>query len=155
MKRWNFQVNNSPEEISDKLKSSFGRTQRFAFSIKSDEHPRVKFSLRKRVLLAFEILTQNNLIAVGKIFRTNPGKKTDVEINFRLHPLSKLVLYTHIVLGLGLLAGMIFEKYNDPYTPLIGGTFLAIGILFWLHLQKVFKKHVQEYKTLISEILEF
>lgn len=154
MKAWNFQVSSDPKEISRKLDSSLGSTNRFVFKANSGKKDLVKFRIRKRMLLAFEINTQNNLIVNGKIFKVNPENKSDVEISFALHPLSKLLLYGHIILGLGFLAAVILKFSTNSYMFILGGILLAIGIIGWLHLQRVFDKQIQEYKTLISEILE-
>jgi formate/nitrite transporter FocA (FNT family) len=37
---------------------------------------------------------------------------------------------------------------------ILGGVLLAVGILLWIAVQKKFEKDIQEYKTLISEILD-
>jgi hypothetical protein len=154
MKKWNFSVKNSPEEVSEKLRSVLGRTNRFVFDIKSDKQSPVKFRIRKRVLLAFELLSQNNVIVDGSAFKTDAEKETDLEIAFNLHPVSKLLLLVHLFLGLGFLAGVIFEVSSSSDMAIVGGLLIVTGLLFWLHLQKLFKKHVQEYKILISEILK-
>lgn len=155
MKAWKFNVQNDPNEISRKLDSSLGRTNRFVFKIDSNKKDLVKFKLRKRMLLAFEINSQNNLIVNGKIYKANPENYTNVEISFKLHPLSKLLLYGHIFLGVGLLAGMVLEYSTNSYMFIMGGIILATGVLFGLHLQKEFNKQVQDYKALFSKILEF
>lgn len=153
MKAWNFQVRNNPKEVSRRLESSLGGTKRFVFKVNSDKEP-VKFKIRKRMLLGFEINTQNNLIVNGKLFPADPENKTDVKIDFRLHPLSKVLLYGHLILGLGLLGGMVLEYSSDTYMWVIGGILLATGVLIGLHLKKEVKKQVQEYKTLISGTLK-
>ncbi len=152
MKDWNFQVKNSPKEISKKLESSLGSANRFVFNMNCDKINIVKFKIRKRLLLPFEINTQNNIIVKGKISKTHT--ETDVEVSFTQHPLSKLLMYGHLILGLGFLATIILEFSNNSYTYLISGILLAIGILLGIHLKKNFDKNVQEYKKLISEILK-
>lgn len=155
MNDWNFQLKNSPREISNKLQSSLGSANRFVFNMNDDKIDPVKFKIRKRLLLPFEINTQNNIIVNGKISKTYTGKETDVEVSFNQHPLSKLLMYGHIILGLGFLAAIILEFSNNSYSYIIGGLLLAIGILLGIHLKKNFDKNVQEYKKLIAEILEF
>ncbi|GAA4327312.1 hypothetical protein GCM10023115_24800 [Pontixanthobacter gangjinensis] len=154
MKNWNFQVKNSPEEISEQLKSSLENAKRFAFDMKNNKYNLINFKLRKRLLLPFEINLQNNIIVNGKISKTSSGNETDVEVSFSQHPLSKLIMYGHIILGLGFLAAMVLEYSNNFYTYLIVGILLLIGVLLGSHLKRNFDKNVQEYKKLISEILE-
>ncbi|TQI71184.1 hypothetical protein JM79_2111 [Gramella sp. Hel_I_59] len=154
MKDWSFQVKNSPLEISKQLKSSLENAKRFAFDMKNNKHNLINFKLRKRLLLPFEINTQNNIIVNGKISKTSSGNETDVEVSFSQHPLSKLLMYGHIILGLGFLAAIILEYSNNFYTYLIAGILLLIGVLLGFHLKRNFDKNVQEYKKLISEILE-
>lgn len=154
MEEWNFQVKNKPEEISKKLETSLGNVDKFVLNMNSDKSNIVKFKLRKRLLLPFEINTQNNIIVNGRIFKTNTENDTDIEVYFTQHPLSKLLIYGHIALGLGFLVGMFLKISSNSYMYLIGGILLAIGVLFKLHYQKDFRKNVQEYKTLISRILD-
>ncbi len=153
MKEWNFQVKSSPKEVSKKLDSSLGARNLFVLNLSYGKQDSVKFKLRKRVLLAFELISQNNIIVNGKIIKTEAENQTDVKIFFTLHPLSKLLLYSHFVLGLLFLAAMTLQINSSSYNLIIGGLLLIIGVLYKLHLQKVFNKHVQEYKTLISEVL--
>lgn len=152
MKDWNFQVKNSPKEVSEKLESVLGSAKRFVFNINDDKINPAKFKLRKRLLLPFEINTQNNIIVNGKLSKEHRNK-TDIKISFTQHPLSKLLMYGHIILGLSFLAAIILEYSNNSYAYLIAGILIAIGILLGLHLNKNFDKNVQEYKKLISEIL--
>ncbi|MCB7479824.1 DUF423 domain-containing protein [Christiangramia sediminis] len=154
MKDWSFQVKNSPVEISKHLKSSLESAKRFAFDMKHHKGDRVNFSLRKRLLLPFEINTQNNIIVNGKISKTKLSNETDVVVSFSQHPLSKLLTYGHIVLGLGFLAAIILEYSNNLYTYLIAGILIVIGVLLGFHLKRSFDKNVKEYKKLISEILD-
>ncbi|WP_081212480.1 hypothetical protein [Salegentibacter sediminis] len=155
MKAWNFQVNNSPQEISQKLESSLGVADRFVFKLDAHENNPVQFKLRKRFLLPFEINTQNNLIVNGKIVKAAAGNKTDIEVSFAQHPLALLLIYGHIILGLGILVGIFLNLSSNSYMYLFGGSLLAIGILLGFHLKKDFDKNVQEYKFLIAKILEF
>ena len=154
MEKWNFQVNNSPKRVSKKLESSLRGTDKFALKTKSDNRNNVKFKLRKRLLLPFEISTQNNIIVNGELLKTDSDNVTAIKIFFTQHPLTILLIYGHIALGLGFLIGMFLNISSNTYMYLIGGILLAIGGLFKLHYQKDFRKNVQEYKTLISNILE-
>ncbi|MEP6260341.1 MAG: DUF423 domain-containing protein [Gillisia sp.] len=154
MKDWNFQVKNSPKEISEKLESALGGANRFVLNMNYDKINPAKFKIRKRLLLPFEINTQNNIIVKGEISKKHTGNKTEIDVSFTQHPLSKLLMYGHIILGLGFLAAIILEYSNNTYTYLIGGILISIGVLLGIHLKKNFDKNVQEYKKLISEILE-
>jgi len=122
MKDWNFQVKNSPKEISKKLESSLGSANRFVLNMNYDKINIVKFKIRKRLLLPFEINTQNNIIVKGKISKTHT--ETDVEVSFTQHPLSKLLMYGHLILGLGFLTTIILEFSNNSYKYLISGILL-------------------------------
>lgn len=154
MKEWNFQVKNSPKWISKKLESSLGSAHKFALKTNLDNRNNVKFKLRKRLLIPFEISAQNNIIVTGKLFKTDTDNETSIKIFFTQHPLTRLLIYGHIALGLGFLVGMFLEISSNSYMYLVGGILLAIGVLFKLHYQKDFRKNVQEYKILISNILD-
>ncbi|MCX2836808.1 DUF423 domain-containing protein [Salinimicrobium sp. MT39] len=154
MKDWNFQVNTSPEEISKKLESSLGDRNRFVFKTSREKIDSIKFKIRKRLLLAFEVNVQNNIIVNGRILRREPNTATNVKISFTHHPLAKLLMYGHVILGLGLLAGIIFEINRSSYAYLVVGILLITGILTGMHLKSNFNKNVEDYKKLIGEILE-
>lgn len=154
MKTWNFQVKNSPKEISEKLQSSLGNANKFVLNLNNDRINPVKFKIRKRLLLAFEINVQNNIIVNGKFLKAASKKGTNVEISFNQHPLAKLLLFGYIILGVGLLAGIILELNNNSTLYITTGVLLIIGFLLAIQLKKNFDKNVQEYKKLISEILE-
>ena len=154
MKAWKFKVNNSPEELSEKLASSLGAGNRFVLDLDHDKKNLVQFKLRKRMLLAFEIMARNNIIVKGNILKSGSSNQADVEITFTHHTLSKLLIFVHLILGLGFLAALIMETNNSPYMLLAGGILISLGFLLWLHLQKIFEKNVQEYKALLSNVLE-
>ncbi|MDT0645434.1 DUF423 domain-containing protein [Zunongwangia sp. F260] len=155
MKAWNFQVKSSPKEIGEKLESSLGSAGKFVFDINDDKINSVRFKLRKRMLLGFELNSQNHLTVNGKILKAGTGNKADVNIHFTPHILSKLVIFANIILGLCFLAAVILEVNSHSYMFIIGAIFLVTGILIALHLQRKFKEHVQEYKTLLSDVLKF
>ncbi|MDT0645439.1 DUF423 domain-containing protein [Zunongwangia sp. F260] len=149
-----FQVKSSPKEIGKKLESSLGSAGKFVFNISDDKINSVRFKLRKRMLLGFELNSQNHLIVNGKILKAGNGDKADVKIYFTPHILSKLVIFANIILGLGFLAAVVLEVNSHSYMYIIGAIFLVTGILLALHLQRTFKEHVQEYKTLLSDVLK-
>ena len=154
MKAWKFKVNNSPKELSEKLASSLGAGNRFVLDLDHDKKNLVQFKLRKRMLLAFEIMARNNIIVKGNILKSGPHNEADVEITFTHHTLSKLLIFVHLILGLGFLAALIMETNSSPYMLLAGGILIGAGFFLWLHLQKIFEKNVQEYKALLSNVLE-
>lgn len=154
MKEWNFQVKNSPKGIRKKLESSLGRAHKFALKTNLDKRNNVTFKLRKRLLLPFEISTHNNIIVNGGLFQTDTDNETNIKIFFTQHPLTRLLIYGHIALGLGFLVGMFLKISSNSYMYLIGGILLAVGVLFKFHYQKDFRKNVREYKILISSILD-
>tara|TARA_R100000935_G_C2824439_1_gene161520 strand:+ start:192 stop:656 length:465 start_codon:yes stop_codon:yes gene_type:complete len=152
MKKWNFKVKSDPKEIGKKLESSLGEANRFVLSLDKEKINSINFKIRKRMLLAFEINTQNNIIVNGTISKASHNN-TNVEVSFSQHPLAKLLMYGHIVLGLGFLAGIILKLGNNSVMLLVGLLLIAIGILLAIHLKKSFDKNVQEYKKLIAEIV--
>jgi hypothetical protein len=154
MKKWNFQIKSSPKEVSKRLESSLGGAKRFVFHMIYDEEKSVKFKIRKRMLLAFEINAQNNIIVNGKILKTAARNGSDVEVSFTHHTFSKLLIFIHVILGVAVLAALVLEASRESYMYIVGGILLITGFLLWVQLQKNFEKNVQEYKKLISEVLE-
>lgn len=154
MKKWNFQTKSSPKEITERLESSLGRSKMFVLNMNSDKKNLVNFKIRKRVLAAFGTISQDQILVKGRISKGDTSEETGVEISFTQHPILTFLLYGHLILGLGLLAGMFFKISNNSYIFIVGGILLAIGVLFKLHQQREFDKNVQDYKKLISEILE-
>ncbi|WP_299335025.1 DUF423 domain-containing protein [uncultured Psychroserpens sp.] len=154
MKRWNFKVDDNPNEISKKLESALGTIQGTVFNLSRDKNSVVTFKVRKRVLYAWYMVFQNWTIVNGKLLKTDNDNKTNVEINFTQHFLIVLIIFTHILLGLSFLIAIISGKSNGTSTYVIGGILLVIGIILWIAIQKKFEKDIKNYKTLISEILE-
>ena len=152
MQKWNLKVKSDPEEIGKKLESSLGGANKFVLSLEKVQINSINFKIRKRLLLAFEINTQNNIIVNGTISKAS-HHNTHVEVSFTQHPLSKLLMYGHILLGLGFLAGIVLKLGSNSYMLLVGLILIAIGILLTIHLRKNFDKNIQEYKKLISEIV--
>ena len=152
MKAWNFKVKSNPQEIIKKLDSTLGSVDGFVFNMDHDKNDSVIFNVRKRVLYPDQILHRNRIIINGKMLKTDTENKTDVEISFTQHPF--ITVNISIFLGLGLFAIILaIGSSASMYIP--GGILLAVGIVFWIAVQKKFEKDIQKYKTLISEILEF
>ena len=70
------------------------------------------------------------------------------------HFLWKLIIFTHLFLGLGFVIAITLGNSSDTSMYLLAAITLAIGLFLWFRLQKKYKRNVQEYKTLISKTLE-
>lgn len=155
MKTWNFKVNSNPKEISKKLESALGAVDGFVFNINREKNNSMSFRVRKRVLYAWYLVFQNWTIVNGELLKNDTENKTNVVIAFNQHFLIRLIIFTHIFLGLGFLIAIISGISSNASMYIVGGALIAIGIVLRIAVQKKFKKDVQKYKTLISEILEF
>ena len=154
MKKWSFKVKSNVQEIIKKLDSTFGSDDGFVFNIDNGKNDSVTFKVHKRGLYAFYLMFVNKIIVNGKILKTDAENETNIEISFTQYFLWKLIIFTHMFLGLGFLIAIISKISSSAYMYILGGILLAVGIVLWITVQKKFKKDVQEYKTLISEILE-
>ena len=154
MKAWNFKTESNPTDISKKLESKLGLDNGFVFSVDNDEKKSITFKIRKQILYGWYWAYQNWTIINGKLLKIDTEDKTNVEISFNQHFLIKLIMFTHIFLGLGLLIGIISGISNSNSLYIFGGIILVLGVFLWVALQRKFEKDTQKYKTLISEILE-
>ncbi|SHF51882.1 hypothetical protein SAMN05444483_101430 [Salegentibacter echinorum] len=154
MEKWSFKVKSNPEVISENLESSLGSINGFVFQMKNDSSNFISFKIRKRLLYAWYILYHNNVIANGKLSKTGSNNETNIDISFSQHFLLKLVVFTHLFLGLGFVIAIILGNSRNTSMFLLAALTLAIGIFLWFRLQKKYKRNVQEYKTLISKTLE-
>ncbi|NAY90410.1 DUF423 domain-containing protein [Muricauda sp. JGD-17] len=154
MKAWNFEVKNNPKEISKKLKSALGPDNGFVFDMENNENNSLTFKVRKRILFVWYMAFQNWTIVNGKLLKVNTENKTNIEIHFNQHFLMSLVIFTHIALGLGLLIAIISGISGSGSIFILGGMILALGIILWIAIQRKFEKDIEEYKSLISGILE-
>lgn len=154
MKKWNLKVKSNPQDISNNLESAFKSVDGLVFSINRGEKKSVKFKLRKRILYAWYLPYVNSIIVNGKLSKPDNKNGTDVEILFNQHFLWKLIVFMHIILGLGFLTAIVSGKSSSYFTYLFGAIILALGIFLWVKMQKKYQKNIQEYKTLISKILE-
>ena len=155
MEEWNFKVKSSVQEIIKKLDSSFGSADGFDFNIDKGKNESVIFKVNKRGLYAFYLMFVNKIIVNGKILKTDTENETNIEISFAQYFLWKLIIFTYIFLGLGFLIVLISGIRSSAYMLIPTGIFLVLGIVLSIAVQKKFEKDIQEYKTLISEILEF
>jgi hypothetical protein len=153
MKEWNFKVKSNIQEIIKKLDATLGSADGFDFSRDKGENDSITFKVRKRGLYAFYLMFINKIIVNGKLLKAGSENETNIEISFSQYFLWKLVVYTHVFLGLGFLIILISGIISSAYMLIPAGIFLAVGIILWFAVQKKFAKDIQEYKTLISEIL--
>lgn len=151
MKAWNFKVKSNPQQIFKKLNSTLGSADGFVFNMDHDKNDSVIFNVRKRVIYPDQILHRNRIIVNGKMLKTDTKNETDVEISFTQPIVITLILF--IFFGLGVFAIIVgISSSASTYIP--GGILLAVGIIFWIAVQKKFEMDIQKYKILISEILE-
>jgi len=155
MEKWNFKVKSNVQEIIKKLEASFGSVDGFDFNIDKSKNESVTFKVNKRGLYAFYLMFVNKIIVKGKILKTDTENETNIEISFAQYFLWKLVIFTHIFLGLGFLIVLISGIRSSAYMLIPAGIFLVVGIVLSIAVQKKFEKDIQEYKTLISEILAY
>ena len=149
MKNWKLKVKNSPQEISESLKSIDG----LVFNSHPDTQNSIKFEMRKRILYAWYLIYDNSIVVNGKLSKTDNENTTDIDILFNQHALWKLVIFLHFFLGMGFLIALIVRKGDNVFTYLLGLIILALGIVLWVKVQKKYKRNIQEYKTLISKTL--
>ena len=154
MKAWNFKTESNPTDISKKLESKLGLDNGFVFSVDNDKKNSITFKIRKRILYGWYWAYQNWTIINGKLLKIDTEDKTNVEISFNQHFLIRIIMFTHIFLGLGLLIAIISGISNSNSLYIFGGIILVLGVILWVALQRKFEKDTQKYKTLISEILE-
>lgn len=154
MKAWNFKVCGSPKGICDKLELTLGSVSGIVFNMESNQNDSVTFKVRKKILYAWYILFQNYVIVKGNISKTTIEDETSVHISFKMHFLMILIILTYMLFFFAFLIMIISEITSSILIYIIGGILLAAGILLWGEFRKRTNKKVQEYKTLISEILQ-
>ncbi len=153
MKNWNLKIKNDPQVVSDNLESAFKSVDGLLFDINRGERNSINFKMRKRILYAWYLPYVNSIIVNGKLSSTDNKNGTDIEILFKQHFLWKLLIFIHIVLGLGFLTGLILNKSSNAFSYVFGAIILGLGIFLWVKVQKKYEKNIQEYKTLISKTL--
>ena len=154
MEEWNFKVKSSVQDIIKKLDTTFGSVDGYVFNIDKGKNESVVFKVRKRGLYAFYLMFINKIIVNGKILKTDTENEANIEISFTQYFLWKLVIFTYIFLGLGFLIVLISGIKSSAYMLIPTGIFLVVGIVLSIAVQKKFEKDIQEYKTIISKILE-
>ena len=150
MKTWNFKVNKNPQEIIKKLNAALGPANGFIFRMNPDQNNSVTFNVRKQSLNYLNFIRENQVIANGKALKTAAENESDVEISFTQHFLT--IAYLSVFWALGLLAIIIGISSNVALC-IMGGVLFAVGIALWIDVRKTFDRNIQNYKTLISEVL--
>ena len=151
---WNFEVSCNPKEVSERLEFALGTVYGFVINISHEKNNSISFRVRKRILYAWYMAFQNWTIVNGELLKNDMESKTNVKIIFNQHFLIRLIIFTHIFLGLSFLIAIISGISSNASILIVAGILLAIGIVLWIAVQKKFRKDVQKYKILISEILE-
>jgi len=154
MKKWNFKVKSNIQEITKKLDTTLGSADGFVFNMDNSKNDSVTFKVRKRSLYAYYLVFINKIIVNGKILKTDTENETNIEISFTQYFLWKLVIFSHMFLGLGFLIAIFSGISSSTSLYIFGGILLAVGIVLWIAVQQKFENDIQEYKTLISGILE-
>ena len=152
MEKWNFKVKSSPQEIINKLNTTLKSVNGFVFKIDHNTNDSVRFNMRKRVHYPDQIFHRNRIIINGKILNTDNTNETEVEISFTQHLIMTLQI---AIVFISVLFVVTLTIYSGASMYIPAGIALAVGILLWIALHKKSKKDIQNYKTLISEILEF
>ncbi len=153
MKKWNFKIKSNPQENIKKLDSALDSIGGFIFNMDQGKNDSAIFNFRKPVKYPDQILHRNRIVVKGKVLKAATENETDVEISFMPHFFMTLTVISVVIFGLWLI-GVISETSTGASLYLFGGLIVAMGIALWVALQKKFERDVQEYKTLISEILE-
>ncbi|WP_419212433.1 DUF423 domain-containing protein [Maribacter sp. X9] len=153
MKKWNFKLKSDPKAVSTNIASALGSINGFVFTMNHDKTNAITFKMRKRILYAWYLFFLNSIVVNGKLSKTATENETEVEISFTQHFLWKLVIGSDILLGLGFLIVAISSKNSSDYLYFVGPTILAVGVLLWIRVEKKYERNIQEYKTMISEIV--
>ena len=154
MKTWKFKSKSSPEEISKKLAGELKSIGGFVLDMNLRNNKSVTFKVRKRMLYAWYLAFQNWTVVKGKLLKDDSENRTQVEISFNKHFFIKMIIFTHIIFGLGFLIAIISGKHVNTADYVIVGTLLVLGIVLWIAIQRKFERDIQKYKLLISDIFE-
>lgn len=146
MKNWNFKLKKRPKEVIEKLTSELNSIGGFSFNNKNTN----TFSFRKRILYPWYYAFQNWTVVNGELVENNVENITEVKISFKQHFLIILIIFTHLILGLGLILGLFLATNNQPLTYILGGLVIAFGIIIWIMATRKFKNDSEKYKVLIT-----
>lgn len=148
MKNWNFILKNQPKEIIEELESELNSIGGFSFTNKNVS----TFSFRKRVLYPWYYVFQNWTVVNGELVKNNAASTTEVKISFNQHLFIILIIFVHIILGLGLILGLFITTKTGPTPYILGGLIFTIGLIIWISANRKFKKDTEKYKVLITKI---
>lgn len=154
MKKWTFKLNSNIEEASKNMKSALATVNGLVFNMSHYKNNSITFKLRKRISYPFYLFFLNSIVLNGKLSKTDIENETAIEISFSQHILWKLILFLDLFLGLSILIALIFTETSSDYMFLIGITILAIGIILWVTVYQKYERNIQEYKIMISNLLD-
>ena len=154
MKAWKFKLAISPTEISEKLDSKLKSIGGFVFSMNHQKNKSMTFELRKRFLYVWYMAFQNWTVVKGELSKNDSENETNVKITFNQHFFIKIIIFTHLILVLGLIIAIISGISVNATMYIVGGALLALGIALWIAVQRKFEKDIHKYKLLISDIFE-
>lgn len=146
MKNWNFKLKKRPKEVIEKLTSELNSIGGFSFNNKNT----TTFSFRKRILYPWYYAFQNWTVVNGELVENNADNMTEVKISFKQHFLIIVILFTHLILGLGLIFGLFLATNNQPLTYILGGLVIVFGIFIWIMATRKFKNDSEKYKALLT-----
>ena len=149
MKNWNFKLKKQPKEIIEELASELNSIGGFSFNNKNTN----TFSFRKRILYPWYYAFQNWTVVTVELAENNVENITEVKISFKQHFLIILIIFTHLILGLGLILGLFLATNNQPLTYILGGLVIAFGIIIWITATRKFKNDSKKYKVLITKTI--
>ncbi len=153
LKKWNFKVKNSSQDLIQKLNAAFESASGFAFNLKEDKSDSVVFKLRKRIQYSDQILHRNRITVNGKLFKTDSDNETNVEVSFTQQYVMVMTVLSIAIFGLILLAFISKMSSGGPMFAL-GVMLIGVGVVMWLALKKKLENDILKYKKLISDILE-
>ncbi|MDO6811250.1 DUF423 domain-containing protein [Zobellia galactanivorans] len=147
MKNWNFKLKKRPKEVIEELTSELNSIGGFSFNNKNHN----TFNFRKRILYPWYYAFQNWTVVNGELVENNVENITEVKISFKQHFLIMLIIFTHLILGFGLIFGLFLATKNEPLNYIFGGLVIAFGIIIWITATRKFKNDSEKYKVLITK----
>jgi hypothetical protein len=97
---------------------------------------------------------QNWTVVKGELLKNDTDNHTNVEIIFNQHFLIRLIIFTHIILILGVFIALLSGINFNGTTYILGGTLFALGIVLWFAIQRKFYKDILKYKALLTGIFQ-
>jgi len=134
------------------MEAALGPINGFVFDIDSNKKDSIVFNLRKRILHISQVILNNSIIVNGNMLKTDVDNETNVAINFNQHFVLRLHISIWLGAGICLMIAGILSNYKLMYA--LGGASLLIAFAIWIDARKKFQINIQEYKTLITGILD-